>query len=174
MLSDPKLSAHLVRAWPGKALAVSKRRRARGLHLPSEPSTALGRAFTRGTKGYSVTLKIYYPKPPGLCSDRSRLGSLVQKRPFYCLFSLWGLFLGKGPPFGLELVLGQFSGSGAPGREGTPKALKGQNFGSKGLPARIWPKRAVSYWSQKGILIAGHRPSNCRHLLLKGSRQGFG
>ena len=36
-----------------------------------------------------------------------------------------------------------------------PKALKLPKFASKGLPARIWPKTAVSQWPQKGILIAG-------------------
>ena len=53
---NPKLSAHLVRACPGKALAVSERRRARGLHLPSEPSTALGRAPEVGTTVNRVPL----------------------------------------------------------------------------------------------------------------------
>ena len=54
-LVDPKLKAHLVRLCTGQAFAASERRRARGLHLPSEPGTALGSAFTRGTKGYLVT-----------------------------------------------------------------------------------------------------------------------
>ena len=33
--------------------------------------------------------------------------------------------------------------------------VKGPKFGSKRLPARIWPKTAVSQWSQKALLIAG-------------------
>ena len=41
--------AHLVRALPALGIADSKRRRARGLHLPSEPSITLGRAPEVGT-----------------------------------------------------------------------------------------------------------------------------
>jgi len=41
--------AHLVRALPALGIADSKRRRARGFHLPSEPSITLGRAPEVGT-----------------------------------------------------------------------------------------------------------------------------
>ena len=60
--------------------------------------------------------------------------------------------MGKGPPFGLELVLANFSFPRLP--DGIPKAFKWQKFASKRLPARIWPKRAVSQGSQKAALIA--------------------
>ena len=45
---------------------------------------------------------------------------------------------------------------------------------SKRLPTRIWPKRAVSQWSQKGILIAGPKALKLPKFASKGSRPGFG
>jgi len=129
-----------VRACPGKALAVSQRRRARGLHLPPEPSTTLGRAFTRGTKDYSVILKIYYPKPPGLCSDRSPWKVLSKKGRFKAYLVFGACFWVRATPFGLKLVLAHFEFPGLAGElpEGSPKLLESFQATLKSPRVRIW------------------------------------
>ena len=48
-----------------------------------------------------------------------------------------------------------------------PKAPKGSQKALKRLPARIWPKTAVSQGSQKGSLIAGRRASKWQKICLQ-------
>ena len=61
--------------------------------------------------------------------------------------------MGKGPPFGLELVLANFGFPRLP--EGIPKAFKWQKFASKRLPPGFGPKAPFPRDPRRQFLTAG-------------------
>ena len=151
-----------MRLCTGQAFAASERRRARGLHLPSEPGTALGSAFTKGTKGYLVTLKVITLNPRVSARTVPALEGFGSKQGFLKAILVFGAcFWKRAPPFGLELVLGKIWVSQGPNGQFELQIAQiwlqkapWPGFGPKGPLPKVSGSKSSSQGFQKQMSIA--------------------
>ena len=97
--------------------------------------------------------------PAGIWTERA-VSQRSQKAVFNCRVSShqsFKIWLQEAPGQDLGSQEAPRGSQKAPRR--LPKAPRGSQKALKRLPARIWPKTAVSQGSQKGSLIAGRRAS---------------